>query len=635
MNFKFYIFGVPEGFDIYSGDADDTRFFQGYYDGSTETAKLTIQRIGRHVSYSYLRYNLVSGGGRAGAFFGMSVAFDGMYCSDVTNLYKLFDAVYGTIIQSGRLLKDINGQTRFEILAFKDAGGEIKRIENLIRKNIESQFTDDFIKTDDTFKQGVNQNLLKKLDIDKGNKAITAMSKEYPLLSVSPEYKEKEIEVKVISQKELRDLSMNVDNLEKAVTELQTEYDKIKTMLTLRQSLTDRQQQIPYENNIVKIYDDLNKGIKNIYEEYNAWQDKVRQYLQSQKEHPVLRTYNKFFEDGKGALKNLHESVQMFTPVVKQFGGNIQSNDGRNSPVEFFTQQQGGFPKDNHGDNCSGTNTDTEGNGLLPPPQSPKKQKSNIKIIKIFVIIILVFMALAILKILFSGKPNTATSSNCPECFDLLNAGDNLLTVNEFDGAIRRFEQAQSKGADAGNKINEAKQKANKFHTDKAKNNANNNPRDALLEYRTAARYGAVNTQDTLDLRVRIHLEKAEEYMQKKDYKKVIEFCDYVLEDSPNNQEAIDLKEKARQKPAQDKNLLPQQQPAVCTIKYRNRPWKIDDLLSQLDKDLKDKGVKAIEFVQNGCQAVIDSECATKQQKDRAEELKNNAKNTKPAESAF
>ena len=122
MEVQFYIYGVPEGFDLYGGTPDDIGYFQLYYDSSRENAKLTIHR--RHngqVVYSFLCYNLISGGGRAGAFFGMSAVFNGIYCTDTNNLYKLFEGTYKTILQQGILLREANGRIVFATRSLESA----------------------------------------------------------------------------------------------------------------------------------------------------------------------------------------------------------------------------------------------------------------------------------------------------------------------------------------------------------------------------------------------------------------------------------------------------------------------------------------------------------------------------------
>ena len=64
MNFVFKIFGAPHTFDLYQGSRDEIGYFQIFDNGSKENMKLTIHRMENgKVSYSYLRYNFISGGG--------------------------------------------------------------------------------------------------------------------------------------------------------------------------------------------------------------------------------------------------------------------------------------------------------------------------------------------------------------------------------------------------------------------------------------------------------------------------------------------------------------------------------------------------------------------------------------------
>jgi hypothetical protein len=147
------------------------------------------------VSYSYLRYNFISGSGRTGSFFGMSVVFSKEYCYDVENLYKLFDTVYKTILKNKLLLEEVKAnpdvQANYLVRTFSEAEAEVKRIENIICKNIENKFAADIRPLDNTFAQG-NSNLIVKLNNKKGNATFLKALRECSWVSISPEYKDNE-----------------------------------------------------------------------------------------------------------------------------------------------------------------------------------------------------------------------------------------------------------------------------------------------------------------------------------------------------------------------------------------------------------------------------------------------------------
>jgi hypothetical protein len=320
MDIQFFIYGVPDGFDLYGGKLSDIAYFQTYYDGSKEKSKLTIHRRTNNgqVVYSYLRYNLVSAAGRSGAFFGISAMFNGIYCTDVKTLFVLFERVYDTILQEGVLLKNTNNYTAFSVKALKDAQNEINRVVNVLQTNLVNAFAKDFKPLDTSFK-ATNQNLLRKLDVNKGNEAILAMSRNYPMLSVSPEYKVDEGEIKVISLEQLQHFGKIVANLKPETGASQKEWSDINTLLGVRNSLESRAQQQKTEKDIVFKYRRLTNNITSVFQKYNNEQNNIRQFLQAQKEHPVLLEYYRKLDNSKDILVKLRESMQLIAPVIDQF----------------------------------------------------------------------------------------------------------------------------------------------------------------------------------------------------------------------------------------------------------------------------------------------------------------------------
>ncbi|MDH6303906.1 hypothetical protein M2459_000238 [Parabacteroides sp. PF5-5] len=212
MNFVFKIFGTPYIFDLYQGSEHDINYFQSFYNGSKENTKFTIHRMASgKVSYSYLRYNFKTSGGRDNSFFGMSIIFDKEYCNDVESLYHLFESAYVTILQNKILLEEVNDnlniQAKYLIQKFADAESEVKRIENVICKNLLSQFVDDIHTIDSSFKQG-NPNLLLRLNNKQGNPAFLKALREYSWISISPEYKENDTES--LSQEAITELNETI-----------------------------------------------------------------------------------------------------------------------------------------------------------------------------------------------------------------------------------------------------------------------------------------------------------------------------------------------------------------------------------------------------------------------------------------
>jgi hypothetical protein len=333
MEMQFYVYGVPDGFDLYEGKSVDIAYFQSYYDGSKETSKLTLHRRDEHVVYSYLRYNLISSKGRPGAFFGISIVFNAMYCTDVINLYKLFDLLYDTILQNAVLLKKTSkDQIIFGVSALKDASTEIRRIENILKKNINSQFSNDFQSTDNSFKRDQNRNVLIKLGIDNGNKSILSVWKEYPIISVSPEYEGAKSGVGIVSPEQLLPFSMAASSVESELSYLKTEFDKFNMLFNLHSAITNKQDRLKTEIEIVRKYIELDRNIKGLLKKCANEKKNIQVYLQRQKEHPLMLDLNQKFIDGENVLIKLDESLKIIAPGVEKFDKNTEMSKAYNLP---------------------------------------------------------------------------------------------------------------------------------------------------------------------------------------------------------------------------------------------------------------------------------------------------------------
>jgi|GEM_PF-1745903 len=191
MNFVFKIFGAPYTFDIYGSNQEDMNYFQLYDDGSNEEVKLTVHRKANgEVCYSYLRYNMISSSGRTGAFFGMAVVFQNEYCRDVENLYKLFDAVYQNILETGILLQKIENSThqaKYLIAHFSDAPAEVSRIENIIYNNLQKNYSQDILPINSSFSTNSKELIMLPMNKEANVSLLTELRKR-AWISFSPIY---------------------------------------------------------------------------------------------------------------------------------------------------------------------------------------------------------------------------------------------------------------------------------------------------------------------------------------------------------------------------------------------------------------------------------------------------------------
>ena len=211
---RFYIFGVPDGFDMLEGTRQEISYFQRFYDGSTEDTKFTSHRDSNgNVTYTFLKYNLSSGKSRTGSFFGMSLAFSGVYCNHPLRLYELFDYVYqnhvlcNTSDASKGILKSIANsdiKAQYLITRFEDRKEHINFVEKVFQHNLatDDMLTGSFYPLDPGFKNE-NQYLVVKLPLvvefedekqrkqyrERFEESLIGRFREYSYVTVSPDWK--------------------------------------------------------------------------------------------------------------------------------------------------------------------------------------------------------------------------------------------------------------------------------------------------------------------------------------------------------------------------------------------------------------------------------------------------------------
>jgi len=193
---SFYIFGVPNGFDLLDGDLAATNYFQNYYNPSKENTKFSIHRNAGDgmITYAYLKYNLTSGRGREGSFFGMALVFtENSCCTDFLKLYRLFDTIYDKVILAdGEILEPTDGtsyiQAKYKITRFNEKREYImqKVLPNLL-SNLNT-FADAFIPIDDTFNSNQPDLGVRIPYENADNKKILNALRQYNRLSISPDW---------------------------------------------------------------------------------------------------------------------------------------------------------------------------------------------------------------------------------------------------------------------------------------------------------------------------------------------------------------------------------------------------------------------------------------------------------------
>lgn len=168
-NPQFYIFGVPDGFDMYNATPERINLFQLLYDSDCrDKRKMAIYRNADNseVSYIYLRYNMQSVKGRPNSFLGMALTFsDRYYCTDIPKLLNLFEEIYSAlskdVILTTRIIPSA-GQARYRIGRFAEGTAAIIKIEEFVEEQTRGWFGDCVVQMDETFRLNTQSVSLKQ-----------------------------------------------------------------------------------------------------------------------------------------------------------------------------------------------------------------------------------------------------------------------------------------------------------------------------------------------------------------------------------------------------------------------------------------------------------------------------------------
>lgn len=220
------IYGAPYTFDLYKGTEQELNYFQTFDNGGTEPVKMTIHRLANGwIAYNYLRYGFVTSGGRTGSFFGMSVVFNRMYCSDFTSVYDLFDGIYQALSKKAVLFDTPDqGKPKYKIRNFADAENVMQWIEGVVRQNLQDGLANDLHPAQ--FPQSSNGGMEKRLKPKDGNFAILEALKEYAMVSISPLYAGgNDDPVRIVPPEVLMELSNNIYEISEGSKKLSDKVD--------------------------------------------------------------------------------------------------------------------------------------------------------------------------------------------------------------------------------------------------------------------------------------------------------------------------------------------------------------------------------------------------------------------------
>ncbi|MBK6698396.1 MAG: hypothetical protein IPG55_00555 [Saprospiraceae bacterium] len=179
MNFSLYIFGNPSGYNQYPSDANSL-LFQGFLQKQQSDSQLTIYRSGQLVYYVHTR-KLSSD--KPDYYLGICLIFNGIYCSDVKQLFNLFDKIYSDIALNGILLQiNKSGKISFAIDKLSSRLPEMERIKLFINNNLEEKFSKIFNSLNSSFKVS---NSSKSLTLNDQPLDILEAIREYDCVYIS------------------------------------------------------------------------------------------------------------------------------------------------------------------------------------------------------------------------------------------------------------------------------------------------------------------------------------------------------------------------------------------------------------------------------------------------------------------
>ncbi|MEP7197106.1 MAG: hypothetical protein ABI851_11360 [Saprospiraceae bacterium] len=176
MNFSFYIFGTPNGYNQYPDD-NNSSVFQEFVQRNTNESQLTVKRNGQLVYYVYSRHFQEKSNG----LLGFCLVFNGVYCRNLKKLFGLFDRTYFDVQLKGEFLKFDKVKVNYIINKFADKLLEIERIKTFFKNNLEHDFTQDFTNLSPAFKFGNSNKTIsiKETDVD-----ILAAIAEYEVVHI-------------------------------------------------------------------------------------------------------------------------------------------------------------------------------------------------------------------------------------------------------------------------------------------------------------------------------------------------------------------------------------------------------------------------------------------------------------------
>lgn len=240
MKYTFSIHGVPYGSQSW-GDISDSEYLKSFYNSvsasNVPTQMIVDIRYSGNTVCSYYHYLLLSNvddsESRPGSYFGMTICFEGVYCSDFVELYKLLDACFKKVALNTVLIK--SGERYKYVLSDFDSTNNIaalKRVDGVIRKNI-PLFEHNMVAFPKNFTPKHREDSwIEKWSIDDvGNKTFVNILLRDSMASISPFYPVSYKKVEIL-QGDNRTKDNKIKALESDNGNLQSENEGLRTRIS-------------------------------------------------------------------------------------------------------------------------------------------------------------------------------------------------------------------------------------------------------------------------------------------------------------------------------------------------------------------------------------------------------------------
>lgn len=212
MNFAFYLFGNPDGFNQYPMDVSSKKFSNIILNTGSES-QLTIIRDEQLLYYIY--QNLLQE--RGSAFLGFCIVFNGVYCKSPQSFFDFFSRAFYDVQMKGEILKFENGKCVYSISKFTEKPLEFERINAYFKNGLETSFKREFLAIPASFKVG------------NGTKEISIKEYESDILSAISQYDVVHIINSEKSSSELEKVHARLTNLYHEKQTLEKKYSKLSS----------------------------------------------------------------------------------------------------------------------------------------------------------------------------------------------------------------------------------------------------------------------------------------------------------------------------------------------------------------------------------------------------------------------